>query len=309
MLNFLKTYFHFNRVEKNGIIILIVIILILFMVPAYMAFVRRPVKISFEQFDKEIAAFEAALKADSLHISSYRNNIDFDRVDASLATHELKPFPFDPNGLPAEKWRQMGLRERQIKTILNYESKGGKFYHKEDLRKIYGLTEHEYSVLAPFIAISKPGTENKANAGSFRSSKYPKKESILVDLNVADSAGLMKLKGIGSSFAHRIIRYRNLLGGFYAKEQLLEVYGMDSLRFAEFSESCSVGEGPVHKININTATLAELRKHPYLDYSLAKSIVDYRIIHGSYNSVDQLHVTPKFNEGLILKIVPYLRVE
>ena len=309
MLNFLKTYFHFNRIEKNGILILIVIILILFIIPEYLAFVRKPGKVYFEQFSKEIAAFEAALQADSLQKPSRKFNVDFERVDGSLAGNKLHPVPFDPNGLPAEQWREMGLSERQIKTILNYQSKGGKFFHKEDLRKIYGITESEYAVLAPYISISKPDYQNKKAQTGNRNSKFPKAESVSVDINTADSAGLMKLNGIGSSFARRIIRYRDLLGGFYDLEQLFEVYGMDSVRFAKFSKNCTVGAGPVRKININTATVAELKKHPYVDYYFAKSIVDYRIIHGSYDRVEQLRFTPMFHEDLFKKIAPYMITE
>lgn len=309
MLDFLKTYFHFNRSEKNGILILVVLILILFFIPAYLTFVRKPVKVYFDQYNREIAAFEAALKADTLQKSFRKYNVDFERINGSLAENKLHPFSFDPNGLPAEKWREMGMSEKQIKTILNFQSKGGKFYHKEDLQKIYGITESEYTVLAPFIVISKPDYTDKPDRNSNWNSKYAKTERVQVDINTADSAGLTKLKGIGPSFARRIIRYRDLLGGFYAKEQLLEVYGMDSLRFAEFSGNCTLGTGPARKINLNTATVNELRKHPYLDYYLAKSIIDYRIIHGGYDRIEQLRFTPMFYEDLFKKIAPYMIIE
>lgn len=302
VLQALKTYFHFNRSEKNGIFILIIIILILFIIPSYLAFVRKPVKVSFEQFGKEIAAFEA----ETLKRAPNRFNVDFERIDRSLAGHKLHPFTFDPNGLPVEKWRQMGLSERQIKTIKNYELKGGKFFHKEDLRKIYGLNESEYAVLAPYISIHKTDYNKTSIQKNTWKSRFSNAEIFPVDINTADSAGLMALGGIGSSFARRIIRYRNLLGGFYAKEQLLEIYGMDSLRFAQFSANCTVGAGPVRKININTVTVAELKKHPYFNYYLAKSIIDYRIIHGSYGSVEQLSFTPLFNKDLYQKLAPYL---
>lgn len=309
MFNFLKTYFHFNRSEKNGIIILTVIILILFIIPAYLAFVRKPAKVYFEQYSKEIAAFEASLQEDTLQKHSGKYNIDFERIDGSMAEHKMHPFPFDPNDLPAEKWREMGMSERQIKTILNFEKKGGRFYHKEDLKKIYGISESEYNVLAPYISISKADYDNKPDQKSEWKSKFPKPERVSVDINTADSAGLTKLKGIGPSFARRIIRFRDLLGGFYDKKQLLEVYGMDSLRFAEFSGYCTLGAGPVRKININTATVAELKKHPYFDYYLAKSIVDYRVIHGNFDRVEQLRFTPMFYEDLYKKIAPYMMIE
>src|SRR3569833_3197280 len=57
--------------------------------------------------------------------------------------------------------------------------------------------------------------------------------NVVIELNSADSAKLTELKGIGPSFARRIINYRNRLGGFINKEQLKEVYGMDDDRYAE----------------------------------------------------------------------------
>src|SRR5665647_1059817 len=47
-----------------------------------------------------------------------------------------------------------------------------------------------------------------------------------LDLNSADSLHLLEIPGIGPVFASRIIRYRTLLGGYYAVDQLREVYGM-----------------------------------------------------------------------------------
>jgi DNA uptake protein ComE-like DNA-binding protein len=70
-----------------------------------------------------------------------------------------------------------------------------------------------------------------------------------------------------------------------------------------------VGNGPARKIRINSVTLAELKHHPYFNYYLAKSIIDYRIIHGSYDSVEQLRFTPMFNKDLYKKIAPYITVE
>src|SRR5437660_80245 len=40
----------------------------------------------------------------------------------------------------------------------------------------------------------------------------------VIELNTADSAKLTELKGIGPSFARRIVNYRNRLGGFIRKE-------------------------------------------------------------------------------------------
>jgi len=309
MNDFFKKYFYFNRSEKNGILLFIPVILILFFIPSYLIYIRKPVKTDFSQYSKEIIAFEAALQNDSIQKAKKRFFPDFERVDRSVAENRLHPVLFDPNGLPAEKWIAMGLSAKQAKTILNFQKKGGKFYRKEDLKKIYGISESEYAVLEPFIAISKPAYEDETAHKTFVNSKFPEYKKTIIDINTADSLDLLEIRGVGPSFARRILRYRNKLGGFYAKEQLLEVFGMDSARFAQISEYCTLGNSPLQKINMNTAVVADLKKHPYFDYYLAKSIVDYRIIHGPYAKVEQLRYTPLVYEDLYKKIAPYLKIE
>jgi competence protein ComEA len=309
MNSFFKSYFYFNRSEKTGILIFIPIILLLFLYPAYRNYTRKTEQVDFSRFSKEIQAFEATLQFDSIQKSKEISSPDFERMDKSIAEDRLHPFIFDPNELSAEKWVEMGLNQKQVKTILNYRKKGGRFYQKEDLRKIYGISESEYSVLAPYINIQKRYIDKGTGVKIVENGKFHEYKTTIIDINSADSIDLLELRGIGPAFAHRILRYRQILGGYYAKEQLLEVFGMDSSRYAKISEYCTIGNGAVQKINLNTAKVSDFKKHPYFDYYLAKSIVDYRIIHGPYSKVEQLKYTPLVYEDLYKKIAPYLKTE
>jgi len=309
MKSALKSYFYFSRGEKTGLLLFIPVILILYIIPVYLDYSRKPAKADFARYNREIIAFEAALQTDT--IQNFKRNFvpDYERMDRSIAEHKLHPAAFDPNIITAEKWISMGLSEKQANTIINYRNKGGKFFQKEDLRKIYGISENEYAVLEPFISISKPASETKNFTKFAGTGKFPEYKKTIIELNSADSMDLLEIRGVGPAFAHRILRYRNKLGGFYAKEQLLEVYGMDSARFAQVSEYCRIGNGEIQKININTATVADFKKHPYFDYYLAKSIVDYRILHGAFTKVEQLRYIPLVYEDLYKKLVPYLKTE
>jgi competence protein ComEA len=309
MKSVFKSYFYFSRGEKAGIMLFISIILILFFIPAYMNYKRKPKVADFSQYSREIMAFESALQADSIHNNKRSYVPDFERPDRSVAESRLHPVTFDPNILSAEKWIAMGLSEKQVKIILNYRNKGGKFFQKEDLRKIYGISESEYNILAPFIVISKPAYRNDIEPGKPVGGKFVDFKKTIIELNKADSIDLLEIRGVGPAFAHRILRYRNKLGGFYKKEQLLEVYGMDSSRYMQVSDYCSVQSGAIQKINMNTASVADFKKHPYFDYYLAKSIVDYRIIHGPYSNVEQLRYTPLIYNDLYNRISPYLKTE
>ena len=97
----------------------------------------------------------------------------------------------------------------------------------------------------------------------------PPKPFVEIEVNSADTIQWKMLKGIGPVFANRICKFRNILGGFYKLEQLLEVYGMDSSRYEEIFPFLSLDTRLLPQITLNNTTVQELKKHPYLSYHLA----------------------------------------
>lgn len=112
---------------------------------------------------------------------------------------------------------------------------------------------------------------------SFESAVVKEIERQSIDLNIADTLTLKKLKGVGSIFSNRIIKYRDLLGGFSNKSQLLEVYGIDSSLYQKLSPYVYVDHKSLKKINLNYASVDQLKAHPYLGYKESNAIVKYRI--------------------------------
>jgi len=133
------------------------------------------------------------------------------------------------------------------------------------------------------------------------------KPGVTIELNAADSAQLTEVRGIGGSFAIRIIRYRNRIGGFYNKEQLKEVYELDSAKYAEIEGQLTVDPSQVIKVNINTISFASLRQSPYLSYKQASAIIEYRTQHGNYNSIDDLGNVAIITPDVLHKIEPYIK--
>lgn len=133
------------------------------------------------------------------------------------------------------------------------------------------------------------------------------KPVMVVDINTADSLTLLDVNGIGPTFAGRIVKYRNLLGGFIKKEQLAEVYGFKDKYNGVKSQ---VRVSPGHKIiNLNTATFKELNKHPYVDYNLTKAIFALKKKLGTFKSVDDIKQIDLVTDELYNKLAPYLTVE
>ena len=124
-----------------------------------------------------------------------------------------------------------------------------------------------------------------------------------IDLNASDSSELVKLPGIGPVFAARIIRYRDKLGGFSDIAQLMEIDGLPDSLMEWFIVTDTV---PVRRIMVNTATLAELRRHPYIDFYQARAIMDFRRERGNIKGPEQLSFMEEFTDQDLIRLEPYL---
>jgi len=212
-------------------------------------------------------------------------------------------FNFDPNQIGMEEWQRLGFSSRQAAVLLRYRAKGGRFSKKEDLQKMYPVSPEMYQRLLPYIHIEK---EERDFRRSFPES-YPVKEKfVLVPLNTADTLQLMEIKGIGPVFARRIFNYRQRLGGFYKKEQLMEVYGLDSLKYQAIKDQISLDDQVLVRINLNTALFDDLKNHPYLKYKQINAIIQFRKQHGNYGNIADLKKVAILPAETIERLAPYI---
>ena len=306
MKKIIKEFFHFGKSERNAIAILIVAILMALLLPLYINSLRKIEVYDDETFAKEIDEF---LEKSEKVAAADQREFDFSRPDKSAAIDRIKPFAFDPNLLDKEGWIKLGFTERQVSGIIKFREKGGKFRTKQDVKKLYVIDEEIYALLEPFIEI-----EATTGAVSYSEKDYTKTTSrgdyipYRAEINGADSSELVKVRGIGPAFAKRIMRHREKLGGYSDIGQLHEVYGMDSARFIQIEQYLYIDRSLIKQININTASLDELRSHPYIDYYIAKSIVDKRIQKGAFNDLNELKEISLIYESLFAKLSPYLTV-
>jgi competence protein ComEA len=234
------------------------------------------------------------------------------------ATNAYKPigplFLFDPNTLSEEGWQKLGVREKTVHIIKNYLSKGGRFRKPEDLQRIYGLFPNEYERIAPYIKIEAEAptnnyTEYPKNTAATTPFKTSSARYTVVELNRADTGALVALPGIGSKLAQRILNFRDKLGGFYSINQVSEIYGLPDSTFQKIKQYLKAESMTVKKININTATVDELKTHPYIKYSLANPIVAYRNEHGAFLKLEDIKKVMVVTEEVYAKIAPYLVIQ
>lgn len=136
------------------------------------------------------------------------------------------------------------------------------------------------------LSIAVTGTDSTTQISEAKASGTKKEENRyfrqpqLIDLNICDSAALEALPGIGPVLSVRIIRYRNLIGGFVSVGQLREVYGLSEETYNLISDRVKADSLDVRKISINSADYGELIRHPYFKKNEVTAILKYRELKG-----------------------------
>ncbi|MFN0257527.1 ComEA family DNA-binding protein [Pedobacter ureilyticus] len=295
MKNWLINNFGFSKREYNGLLYLVIIIIVVTFIPyIYQYYLSRN---SSGTNDK--LALEKLVLVDRHNKKRFSDTRS--EIESSTAKRPVHYFEFNPNTITEKEWQQFGLSYKQAMSIVNYVRKGGKFYKPEDLKKMYTISPEKYEALLPYVSIPKMDQfDNKPT------STYTKKEAVVVAINTADTLELDKIKGVGPAFARRIVKYRERLGGFYSKEQLFEVFGVDTPKYNEIKDQIKIDAEGIVKFNINTVEFDDLKRHPYLTFKQMNAIIQYRKQHGPYKNMADLSKVLILKPETIQKIAPYL---
>lgn len=314
-IKWVKEYFSFTKKERNAIIILGLLALLFSLLPTIFPFlVKDDIELVVDTAaQRELAALEILPDKNERTTTSYSDadlyqpkELKFENYRREKMKGEL--FAFNPNTATAEEWKHLGLRDKTIQTILKYRSKGGKFYKPEDLQRIYGLHTDEYERLLPYVHIESPTKTIIEPATVSTEIKTERKEynTVVVDINHADTATWKQLKGIGSTYARRIVNFRNKLGGFVSVDQVGETFGLPDSVFQKVKPQLRFSGSSINQIDVNNSTIDELKAHPYIGFSVANAIVQYRSQHGNFSTITDLQKIGAIDGALYRKISPYL---
>ncbi len=254
------------------------------------------------------------LKLDSL-VALWKEGL---RVHRDSITLELDDF--DPNTASIEQMMKLGLGNGLSIRIEKYRNAGGQFRVKSDLKKIYGFPDSLYQSLVAYIMLpekiaratdvekERARSNDNASKTAMSEGKPLSSNTFMLELNSADSLDFHKLKGIGPSYARRIIKYREMLGGFTSIEQIAEVYGISDSLYQTLVPHLNILEGfePI-QLNINIATFKELNAHPYISFEQTKEIMTAKSKYGKFNNANDLKKLVTFDSIQIAKLKPYLK--
>jgi competence ComEA-like helix-hairpin-helix protein len=98
------------------------------------------------------------------------------------------------------------------------------------------------------------------------------------------------------------------LGGFHSVEQVGETFGLQDSVFQKIKPMLKLNNTVIKQININTATLDELKAHPYIRYQIGNAIVQYRLQHGNFTSLSDLKKIMILTDEIYNKALPYLKL-
>lgn len=272
--SFLQHYFGFNKQQRNGLFVLLLISFFLLLTRIVYPYFIQP---------SHIVVLDLPLVARPPGTTQQPKW----NTKTKFSNNERRLFRFDPNTATKEQLVTLGFSEKQALSFLKFRSKGFVFRKKEDLKKVFVVSDYLYNRLENYVVIeglktqaSFPSPVAQLAHTAIATATVPSKKinpvTVITELNSADSIALVALPGIGPVIARRILKYRNLLGGFVSTEQLREVFGISEELFGKLQPLTQVRSDGIKKININTNDFKTLSRHPYLGFDLTKRIFQER---------------------------------
>jgi DNA uptake protein ComE-like DNA-binding protein len=300
MINYLSKYFALNRRERNGMIAVSTLIILLLGVKYYVVYRYKT------QTNNVVAV---ALDDVAAKLAGQTKEADANTYGTTSLNKTDSLFYFDPNTINYEQAVMLGFPGKTAHTLLNYRDKGGKFYKVMDLKKLYGINEDLFERLKPFVVLEKNNAHDDAHKPYEKKTTFAKseKQNITIEINSADSVQWNQLKGISFGRARMIIKYRTMLGGFNNIEQIKEVkYFTDSL-FNMIKANLTVNPTLIQKLKVNSVDFKTMVHHPYIKYDGTKCI--FALKRNKKITADDLKNSSCFSREQLEKVLLYLDFE
>ncbi|WP_435415713.1 ComEA family DNA-binding protein [Polaribacter aestuariivivens] len=293
-MNIFKSHFWYNKSQRNGIFLLVVLILIFQAIIVFVDF-----------------SSEEKIATNSPEVLAFHKQIDSLKL-AEITAKKPKIFPFNPNYISDAKGEQLGMSLEEIDRLLAYR-KTNKFVNsKKEFQKVTKVSDSLLNKISPYFkfpdwVVKRSQTSSSQEENRSFYSKKPKHKISSTDINKATAKDFQTISGIGPAFSERIIKYRKKLQGFSYENQIYEVWNLDKDIANKVLNTFKIIEKPIiQKINVNTATFKEVLKNPYIDYELCKKIFNYRDEVAELQDIKELTNIKGFPLDKYDRIVLYL---
>lgn len=288
MENF-KSHFVFNRSQRNGIFVLILVIILLqigyFFIDFSSGVHAEPVP------NEEIAAFQRTI--DSLKM-------------ARAVKDSVKLFPFNPNYITDYKGYTLGMSVAEIDRLHSFRADNNWVNSAEEFQKVTGISDSLLGLISPYFSF--PEWVQRRETAEVKN-RIENTVAEKIDLNSATAEELQMVRGVGEVLSRRITNYRSLLKGFNSAIQLSDVYGLSPEVVERIKDRFEVIQPAREKVDLNTVSLIHLSELPYFNYETARELVRYRDSKGEVSTFDELTDLKAFSADKIDKIKLYLTID
>ena len=293
-MKYLKSHFWYNKNQRNGIFLLLVIILIL---QATYSFVDFSIINSGGFSEDEVNLLQR--KIDSLKSTELENR-------------KPKTYLFNPNYLTDYKASKLGMSVLEIDRLLLFRKKNKFVNSAKGFQAVTLVSDSLLNKISKYFKFPDWAVKRnqKTRKQKDENTLSIKKSISTTDINKATIQDFETIEGINQLLAQRIIKYREKLKGYTYQKQLFEVWKLDKALGKEVLKTFTIVNRPVIiKVNVNTATFKEVLESPYIDYDLCKKIFNYRDEVAELQSIEELKNIGGFPMDKYDRIVLYLKAE
>jgi competence ComEA-like helix-hairpin-helix protein len=283
--------FYISKRNRRGVFTLFIFSLIIVFTPRFLLFLEKEDNIIVSSED-----IQSLEKDKSFNQNKYHDNIKYSKKDK----YKVPERKFNPNQYSFEDWVKLGLTRKQAAVVMKFTNRG--INSNEELKKIFVIPEELFNKIEDSTYYPQKETLTKIE----RELNQDRPTAVLIDLNKSSIEDFTKINGIGPFYAKQIIRYREQLGGYHSKEQLLEVWKMNLETYEKLKDYIFIQKGEINKISLNSTNINELNNHPYLNWNQANSIIKMKEQRGGFNSINDIKESILIDEETFEKLVPYL---
>ncbi|WP_044403512.1 helix-hairpin-helix domain-containing protein [Lacinutrix sp. Hel_I_90] len=268
----LKSHFKFSPKQRNGIFLLLVLIVTLQCIYVFVDFTSNELRI------------------DSNELKQFQAEIDTLKT-LEIEKRKPKRYPFNPNFITDYKGYTLGMSNAEIDRLLLFREQEQWINSAKQFQQVTHVSDSLLAVISPYFKFPEwiTNPKPKQNYESKLFTKTPQSEADKLDLNKATAQQLQKVYGVGEKLSERILEYRTKNKGFIAIIELEEVYGLSPETIEEINKAFNVKTPrAIKKIKLNTATRDQLVTIQYIDYEIAHNIIEQRILREGFNSFEEL---------------------
>jgi DNA uptake protein ComE-like DNA-binding protein len=286
-----KKYFHFNKEQRIGFVVLVSAIIIFQLFYFFVDF----------SIDEEVSNKEE-------HWVSLQKEVDSLKTVVKDSSYRM--YPFNPNFITDYKAYKLGMKSEEIDRLLVFRKTNRYVNSAKEFQDVTKISDAQLAKMSPFFKFPE-WIKNKKEFASYKKTNFKKWEEkpkmVILDINEATKEDLIKVYGIGEALSERILKQKEALGGFVSMEQMQDIWGLSPVVVEELNKKFKIQNiQTINKIDINNLSLKELLKFPYFRYSLAKEIITYRSMNGGIKNSEDLIKIKGFPVDKVKIIAVYL---